>query len=117
MAKLEGDRLRIGRAKCKREQYCKRQGSSTHCFIPAWRRSQDARSAVCWQGKPMKASGGAKERGPGTHGAQQQPAHAIAAIEAEQESRRAPPVCWYSDPAALSSEPESGPEPWGVVPL
>jgi hypothetical protein len=49
--------------------------------------------------------------------AQQQPAHAIAAIEAEQESRRAPPVYWYSDPAALSSEPESGPEPWGVVPL
>ena len=37
--------------------------------------------------------------------AQQQPAHAIAAIEAEQESRRAPPVYWYSDPAALSSEP------------
>ena len=49
--------------------------------------------------------------------AQQQPAHAIAAIEAEQESRRAPPVYWYSDPAALSSEPASGPEPWGVVPL
>ena len=37
----------------------------------------------------------------------QQPAHAIAAIEAEQESRRAPPVYWYSDPAALSSEPAS----------
>ena len=49
--------------------------------------------------------------------AQQQPAHAIAAIEAEQESRRAPPVYWYSDPAALSSEPETRPEPWGVVPL
>ena len=49
--------------------------------------------------------------------AQQKPAHAIAAIEAEQESRRAPAVYWYSDPAALSSEPESGPEPWGVVPL
>ena len=49
--------------------------------------------------------------------AQQQPAHAIAAIEAEHESRRAPLVYWYSDPAALSSEPESGPEPWGVVPL
>jgi hypothetical protein len=50
--------------------------------------------------------------------AQQQPAHAIAAIEAEQESRnRVPPVYWYSDPAALSSEPASGPEPWGVVPL
>ena len=49
--------------------------------------------------------------------AQQQPAHAIAAIEAEQESRRAPPVYWYSDPAALSSGTESGPEPWGVVPL
>ena len=49
--------------------------------------------------------------------AQQQPAHAIAAIEAEQESRRAPPVYWYSDPAALSSEPETGPKPWGVVPL
>jgi len=50
--------------------------------------------------------------------AQQKPAHAIAAIEAEQGSRnRAPPVHWYSDLAALSSEPESGPEPWGVVPL
>ena len=50
--------------------------------------------------------------------AQQQPAHAIEAIEAEQESRnRAPPVYWYSDPAALSSGTESGPEPWGVVPL
>ena len=50
--------------------------------------------------------------------AQQQPAHAIAAIEAEQESRnRAPPVYWYSDPAALSSGVESRPEPWGVVPL
>ena len=50
--------------------------------------------------------------------AQQQPAHAIAAIEAEQESRnRAPPVHWYSDPAALSSGLESRPEPWGVVPL
>ena len=49
--------------------------------------------------------------------AQQQPAHAIAAIEAEQESRRAPRVYWYSDPAALSSGAESGPEPWGVVPL
>ena len=50
--------------------------------------------------------------------AQQQPAHAIAAIEAEQESRnRAPPVHWYSDPAALSSGVESRPEPWGVVPL
>jgi hypothetical protein len=49
---------------------------------------------------------------------QQQPAHAIAAIEAEQESRnRAPPVHWYSDPAALSSGVESRPEPWGVVPL
>ena len=35
MAKLEGDRLRIGRANCKREQYCKIQNSSTHCFIPA----------------------------------------------------------------------------------
>jgi hypothetical protein len=47
--------------------------------------------------------------------AQQQPARAI---EAEQESRnRAPPVYWYSDPAALSSGAESGPEPWGVVPL
>ena len=47
--------------------------------------------------------------------AQQQPAHAISA---EQESRnRPPPVHWYSDPAALSSEPASGPEPWGVVPL
>ena len=42
--------------------------------------------------------------------AQQQPAHAIEAIEAEQESRnRAPPVYWYSDPAALSSGTESGP--------
>ena len=50
--------------------------------------------------------------------AQQQPAHAIEAIEAEQESRnRAPPLYWYSDPAALSSGTESGPEPWGVVPL
>jgi len=40
------------------------------------------------------------------------------AIEAEQESRnRAPPVYWYSDPAALSSGTESGPEPRGVVPL
>jgi hypothetical protein len=47
--------------------------------------------------------------------AQQQPAHTI---EAEQESRnRAPSVYWYSDPAALSSGTESGPEPWGVVPL
>ena len=35
MAKLERDRLRMGRAKCKREQYCKRQNSGTHCFIPA----------------------------------------------------------------------------------
>jgi hypothetical protein len=43
---------------------------------------------------------------------------ANAAIEAEQESRnRAPPVHWYSDPAALSSGTDSGPEPWGVVPL
>jgi hypothetical protein len=50
--------------------------------------------------------------------AQQKPAHAIAAIEAEQESRnRAPPVHWYSDLAALSSGVESRPEPWGVVPL
>ena len=50
--------------------------------------------------------------------AQQQPAHAIEAIEAERESRnRAPPVYWYSDPAALSSGTESGPEPRGVVPL
>jgi hypothetical protein len=49
--------------------------------------------------------------------AQQQPAHAVVAIDAEQESRRAPPVYWYSEPAALSSEPASGPEPWGVVPL
>jgi hypothetical protein len=50
--------------------------------------------------------------------AQQQPAHAVAAIEAERESRnRAPPVYWYSDPAALSSGAESRPEPWGVVPL
>ena len=47
--------------------------------------------------------------------AQQQPAHAIAA---EQESRnRPPPVHWYSDPASLSPGAESGPEPWGVVPL
>ena len=30
--------------------------------------------------------------------AQQQPAHAIAAIEAEQESRRAPPVYWVLRP-------------------
>ena len=30
--------------------------------------------------------------------AQQQPAHAIAAIEAEQESRRASPVYWYPEP-------------------
>ena len=45
--------------------------------------------------------------------AQQQPAHAI---EAEQESRnRVPPVYWYSDPAALSSGTDSGPEPRGVV--
>ena len=50
--------------------------------------------------------------------AQQQPAHAIEPIEAEPESRnRAPPVYWYSDPAALSSGTESGPEPRGVVPL
>ena len=50
--------------------------------------------------------------------AKQQPAHAIAAIEAEQESRnRAPPVHWYSDLAALSSGVESRPEQWGVVPL
>ena len=50
--------------------------------------------------------------------AQQQPAHAIAAVEAEQESRnRAPPVHWYSDLAALSSGVESRPEQWGVVPL
>ena len=50
--------------------------------------------------------------------AQQQPAHAVAAIEAERESRnRAPPVYWYSDPAALSSGAESRPKPWGVVPL
>ena len=50
--------------------------------------------------------------------AQQKPAHAIAAVEAEQEARnRAPPVHWYSDLAALSSGVESRPEPWGVVPL
>lgn len=50
--------------------------------------------------------------------AQQKPAHAIAAIEAGQESRnRAPPVHWYSDLAALSSGVESRPEQWGVVPL
>ena len=50
--------------------------------------------------------------------AQQQLAQANAAIEAEQENcNRAPPVHWYSDPAALSSGVESGPEPWGVVPL
>jgi hypothetical protein len=50
--------------------------------------------------------------------AQQQPAHPIAAIEAKQESsNRAPPVYWYSNPAALSFGTESGPEPWGVVPL
>jgi hypothetical protein len=49
--------------------------------------------------------------------AQQQPAHAIAAIEAKQESSNRAPVYWYSDPAALSSGTESGPEPWGVVPL
>jgi hypothetical protein len=49
--------------------------------------------------------------------AQQQPGHAIAVFEAEQESRRAPPVYWYSDLVALSSEPASAPEPWGVVPL
>ena len=49
---------------------------------------------------------------------EQQPAQANAAIEADQESRnRVPPVHWYSDPAALSSGAESGPEPWGVVPL
>jgi hypothetical protein len=35
MAKLERDGLRIGRVKCKREQNCERQDSSTHCFIPA----------------------------------------------------------------------------------
>jgi hypothetical protein len=53
-----------------------------------------------------------------TEAQQQKPAHAIAAIEAEQESRnRAPPVHWYSDLAALSSGVESRPEPWGVVPL
>ena len=53
-----------------------------------------------------------------TEAQQQQLAQANAAIEAEQESRnRAPPVHWYSDPAALSSGVESGPEPWGVVPL
>jgi hypothetical protein len=50
--------------------------------------------------------------------AHQHPAQANAAIEAEQESRnRVPLVHWYSDPAALSSGAESGPEPWGVVPL
>ena len=49
---------------------------------------------------------------------QQQPAHAIAAIEAEQESRnRVSSAHWYSDPAALSFGLESRPEPWGVVPL
>jgi hypothetical protein len=49
---------------------------------------------------------------------QQQPAHAIAAIDAEQESRnRVSSVHWYSDPAALSFGIESRPEPWGVVPL
>ena len=37
--------------------------------------------------------------------AQQQPAHAIAAIEAEQESRRAPPVYWYSDPLRCRPSP------------
>src|SRR3954471_13146440 len=38
-----------------------------------------------------------------TEAQQQQPAHAIAAIEAKQESsNRAPPVYWYSNPAALS---------------
>jgi hypothetical protein len=50
--------------------------------------------------------------------AQQQPAHAIETIEAEQESRnRAAPVYWYSDLAALSSGAKSRPEPWVVVPL
>src|SRR3977135_2523529 len=50
--------------------------------------------------------------------AQQQPAHAIAAIEAEQESRnRVSSAHWYSDPAALSFGLESRPEPWGGVPL
>ena len=50
--------------------------------------------------------------------AQQQPAQANAAIEAEEESRnRAPPLHRYLDPAALSSGTNSGPEPWGVVPL
>jgi hypothetical protein len=50
--------------------------------------------------------------------AQQQPAHAIETIEAEQESRnRAAPVYWYSDLAALWSGAESRPEPWVVVPL
>ena len=48
--------------------------------------------------------------------AQQQLAQANAAIEAEQESRNRAPH-WYSDPAALSSGTDSGPEPWGVVPL
>jgi hypothetical protein len=49
---------------------------------------------------------------------QQQPAHAIAAIEAERDSRnRVSSVHWYSDLAALSFGIESRPEPWGVVPL
>jgi hypothetical protein len=53
-----------------------------------------------------------------TEAQQQQTAHAIAAIEAEQESRnRVSSVHWYSDPAALSFGIESRPEPWGVVPL
>ena len=39
--------------------------------------------------------------------AQQQPAHAIAAIEAEQESRRAPRVYWYSDPLRCRQGPRA----------
>ena len=50
--------------------------------------------------------------------AQQQPAHAIAAIEAEQEfSQSSAAPALVLGPAALSSGVESRPEPWGVVPL
>jgi hypothetical protein len=49
--------------------------------------------------------------------AQQRTAHAVSAIEAEQESPNRVAVYWYSDPAALPFGIESRREPWDVVPL
>ena len=65
---------------------------------------------------PPKPGGGAKERVRELTEAQQQPAHAIAAIEAEQESNRAARILVLR-PRCAVVQARSGPEPWGVVPL